>query len=65
MILDQSKKSPFFDLIDNEIDDRLCYFTSTCEVDTNEVKKVANEKIIQLQKVIKICEDLEQQNATN
>ncbi len=65
MIIDQKIKCPFSDYLDNETDDKLRDFVSARQVDTKEVKKVAERKIKELCGVIAMCGKLEEQNATN
>lgn len=59
MIIDQTKASPFFDYIDNETDDKLRRFIEARYIDTEEVMKVAKQKMKELIDVIAICEELE------
>lgn len=62
MMLDQSKRCPFFELIDNETDSELAGFTCSRQVDTEQVKSAVKRKIAELGKVLEICEEVEKIN---
>lgn len=62
MTVDQRKGSPFFELLDNETDTELALFTSARQADTKDVRKAAVKKIIELLKVLTICDELEGKN---
>lgn len=59
MIIDQKIKCPFSAYLDNETDDKLRDFVSARQVDTKEVKKVAERKIKELIDIIAVCMNLE------
>lgn len=60
MKIDQTKKSPFFEFLDNETDAELSDFTSARQVDTEQVKSAVKRKIVELDMVLEICKKIEE-----